>query len=143
MTTAVDSNVVIGLWNEDVKFNLESIQLLDAARERGKLVIAAPVYVEIRAVPNREEAWVERFLMRGGIDVDWELDEAIWRLAARASHAYGVRRRTVVPPPRRIAADFVIGAHAAVRGYPLLTLDRRTFRVSFPTLRFAGEARAS
>jgi predicted nucleic acid-binding protein len=138
--TAIDSNIVIGLWNEDKDFSLEAARALELASGRGELVICAPVYVEIRALPGRSEGRVDDFLRRGGIGVEWELEESIWREAARASHAYSLRRDTRAKPPRRIAADFVIGAHAALRGYSLLTLDRRTFRVSFPTLRFAPES---
>jgi predicted nucleic acid-binding protein len=35
---------------------------------------------------------------------------------------------------RRILADFLIGAHADVRGYRLLTLDERLYRAAFPSL---------
>jgi predicted nucleic acid-binding protein len=36
--------------------------------------------------------------------------------------------------PRRILADFLIGAHACERGYRLLTLDDRLYRAAFPDL---------
>jgi predicted nucleic acid-binding protein len=39
-----------------------------------------------------------------------------------------------VPGPRRILADFVIGAHALRRAYALLTLDDRLYRLAFPRL---------
>jgi predicted nucleic acid-binding protein len=132
--TAIDSNVLVSLWNEDEALNLEARDALELAAERGRLVIAAPVFVEIRAVPGRDEAGIDAFLSRTGILVDWKIDEQIWREAARANNEYVVRRRKNFKLPRRIAADFVIGAHAEVRGYPLLTFDRRTFRSSFPNL---------
>lgn len=132
--TAIDSNVLIGLWNPDDAFNHEAQRALDLAAERGQLVMAAPVFVELRAMPDRDEASIEAFLKRTGITVDWKLEERIWREAARANHEYVARRRKNFKLPRRIAADFVIGAHAAVRGYPLLTFDRRTFRSAFPNL---------
>jgi predicted nucleic acid-binding protein len=140
VTTAIDSNIVIGLWNEDANFNLEAERALELASGRGELVISAPVYVEIRALAGRSESKVGDFLQDAAIRVEWELEERIWREAARASHAYSLRRDSRAKPPRRIAADFVIGAHAAVRGYSFLTLDRRTFRVSFPALQFAPES---
>jgi predicted nucleic acid-binding protein len=97
-------------------------------------VIAAPVYVELRAVPGREESVVDSFLALTGVMVDWKIDERIWREAAKAKHEYVARRRKNFKLPRRIAADFVIGAHAMVRGHSLLTFDPRTFRSSFPSL---------
>jgi predicted nucleic acid-binding protein len=84
---------------------------------------------------------VEGFLDDIGAEVDWVVEEKIWREAAKASHEYGKRRGEKQSRlPRRIAGDFVIGGHAMVRGHTLLTLDRRTFRVSFPSLRFAPES---
>jgi predicted nucleic acid-binding protein len=36
--------------------------------------------------------------------------------------------------PRRILADFLIGAHALVKGYTLLTLDEGMYRAAYPRL---------
>lgn len=132
--TAIDSNVLIGLWNPDESLNHEAESALQTAMEQGPLVIAAPVYVELRAVPGRDEAVVDSFLARTGIGVDWRLEERIWREAARANNEYVARRRKNFKLSRRIAADFVIGAHATIRGYSLLTFDKRTFRSTFPDL---------
>ena len=141
MTTAIDSNVLIALWDQDDTLNGQAIRALKLAEERGDMVIAAPAYVEIRTPSDRDEAFVERFLLRTGISVDWRLEEEIWREAAKACHEYARRRADKQSKlPRRIAGDFVIGAHAMVRGHSLLTLDRRTFRISFPSLRFAPES---
>jgi predicted nucleic acid-binding protein len=142
VTTAVDSNVLVALWNTDDALNAEAARALEAVAVRGTLAIAAPVYVELRTVPDRDERAIDFFLNKTGIDVDWRLEEKIWREAAKASHEYGKRRRGERHSklPRRIAGDFVIGAHAMVRGYSLLTLDRRTFRIAFPTLQLARES---
>jgi predicted nucleic acid-binding protein len=141
LTTAIDSNILISLWDEEDALNLEAKHALTMAAQRGEMVIAAPVYVEIRTPADRDEELVERFLRRTGISVDWVVEEKIWREAAKASHEYGKRLGEKQSRlPRRIAGDFVIGAHAMIRGYSLLTLDRRTFRVSFPSLRFAPES---
>jgi predicted nucleic acid-binding protein len=135
--TAIDSNVLIGLWNPEDSLNREAQQALDAAAELGQLVIAAPVFVELRAMPGRDEGVIDAFLASTGVTIDWKMDERIWREAARANNEYVARRRKNFKLPRRIAADFVIGAHAAVRGYSLLTFDQRTFRSAFPNLTLA------
>jgi predicted nucleic acid-binding protein len=137
VTTALDSNVLIAFWNEDDELNLEASKALQGAAEAGELVISPPVYVEIRSIRDRDEAKIEYFLEKTEIHVDWQLEERIWREAAQASHEYVKRRKGAILSPRRITADFVIGAHAMVRDYPLLTLDKRTFRVAFPSLKMA------
>ena len=85
-------------------------------------------------MPGRDEIAIDAFLNRTGVAVDWKIEERIWREAARANNEYVARKRKNFKLPRRIAADFVIGAHASVRGYSLLTFDRRTFRSAFPNL---------
>lgn len=60
------------------------------------------------------------------------------RAAGRAFQAYALRRRSHGDSgPRRILADFVIGAHALDRDYDLLTMDDRLYRAAFPRLRIA------
>lgn len=135
MTTAVDTNVVIALWDQDSVLSLAAQTALDAAFHRGTLVAAAPVFAALIAAPGRSETFVSSFFDETGIGVDWELPEQVWRLAGRAFKAYAERRRKQPDQgARRILADFVIGAHAAVNGCRLLTLDDRLYRSSFPTL---------
>jgi predicted nucleic acid-binding protein len=99
------------------------------------ILVSAPVYAELAAAPGRETAAVDEFLHRTGIEVDWALDERTWRLAATAFGAYAGRRRLAGEAgPRRILADFVIGAHASRYASALLTLDRRIYRTAFPDL---------
>jgi predicted nucleic acid-binding protein len=136
--TAIDSNIVIALWSEDDALNGEAARALELASTRGTLAICAPVYVEVRAFPGRAEDKLDDFLFRTGIQVEWVLEERIWREAAKAGHAYCVRRENPRKLPRRVSADFVIGAHAMVRDYPLLTLDKRTFRAVYPSLKMAS-----
>jgi len=135
MTTAVDTNVVIALWDKDANLSLAAQNALDAAFSRGSLVAAAPVFSELIAAPGRSERFVGSFFEETGIGVDWELSEQIWRLAGRAFQAYSVRRRMQGDKgTRRILADFIIGAHAFTNGFRLLTLDERLYRAAFPSL---------
>jgi predicted nucleic acid-binding protein len=63
------------------------------------------------------------------------VDEETWRVAGRAYLGYTERRKSSGgESPRRILADFLIGAHALVRGYSLLTIDYRHYAAAFPTL---------
>ena len=135
MTTAVDTNVVVALWDKDPGLSLAAQNALETAFHRGNLVAAAPVFAELIAAPGRTESFVEAFFEETGIAIDWELGEQIWRSAARAFQAYAQRRRRQRDPgTRRILADFLIGAHALSNGCRLLTLDDRLYRASFPSL---------
>lgn len=138
MTTAIDTNVVVALWDRDPALSATSQLALEKAFHKGKLVISAPVHAELVAAPARTEAFIDRFLHETSITVEWNLDERIWRSAGRAFQAYAERRRKQRDAgTRRILADFLIGAHAYSRGYQLLTLDERLYRAAFPQLKIA------
>jgi predicted nucleic acid-binding protein len=135
MTTAIDTNVLVALWNQDDTLNTLARSALDTALARGRLVIAAPVFAELLAAPSRNEAFLDSFCKETGITVDWDLGEPIWRVAGRAFQTYAARRRSRHDPgPRRILVDFLVGAHALHKGYRLLTLDSRLYRAAFPRL---------
>lgn len=136
MTTAIDTNVIVALWHSDPTLSGAAETALEAAFRRGGLVVAAPVFAELVAAPGRSEAFVTSFLEENGILVKWDLDESIWRSAARAFQAYAERRRKQRDSgARRLLVDFLIGAHAQVNGLRLLTLDERHYRAAFPALK--------
>jgi predicted nucleic acid-binding protein len=135
MTTAIDSNVIVALWNEDEAQNLAAKKALGESQTQGRLVICAAVYAELMAAPERSETFVGHFCEEAGIVVEWELEEKVWREAGKAFQSYAARRRKQKGvEARRILADFVIGAHALVNGYKLLTLDASIYQASFPRL---------
>jgi hypothetical protein len=135
MTTAIDTNIISALWNEDDTLNRAATEALETALSRGKLVISGVVYAELLAAPGRTEAFLDRFCEEAGIAVEWTLSERILRMAGRAFQGYALRRKKQKgAEPRRILADFLIGAHALVNGYKLLTLDAGTYRAAFPRL---------
>ena len=135
MTTAVDTNVFVALWDPDPTLSSAAQALLGTALESGGLTVAAPVFAELLALPDRDEVFLDAFFQDTGIAIDWRLDEAVWRAAGRAFQAYAARRkRHRDSGPRRILADFVIGAHATEKAHRLLTLDDRFYRTAFPRL---------
>lgn len=136
MTTVVDTNVIVALWDREDSLNVTAQRALDTARSRGSLVIPAPVYSELMAFGGRTEEFLDTFFDQTSIRVDWDLAEGTWRLAGHSFQAYAARRRKQRElGPRRILADFVIGAYAAQHGYSLLTLDDGLYRAAFPELR--------
>ena len=68
MTTAIDTNVLVALWNEDDRLNPLARSALDAALEHGGLVISAPVFAELLAAPVAERS-VSGFVLRRNGDI--------------------------------------------------------------------------
>lgn len=133
--TAIDSNVLVALWNNVDALNAAARAALESALEKGSLVVAAPVFAELLASPVRDQAFVNAFFQGTGISVDWDLKESVWRAGGRAYRSYAILlRKHRDPGPRRILADFLIGAHALQNGFPLLTLDDPFYRANFPRL---------
>ena len=137
--TALDTNILIALWDADDSLNSIAQDALDRAFGRGKLVISGAVFAELLAFPGRTEAFLDKFLHETGITVDWSTDESTWREAGKAFQSYvKQRRKQKATRPRRVLADFIIGAHALQREYALLTLDDGLYRAAFPRLRIVN-----
>jgi predicted nucleic acid-binding protein len=136
VTTVIDSNVLIAMWNPDEAVNTAAEAAVDSAYTSGTLIVPAPVVAEVMAGSGRTEEFVDSFLRDTGIAVEWHVQEQIWRAAGRAFQGYAHRRRRDGGSyPRRILADFVIGAYAHENGYHLLTLDQSVYRAAFPKLK--------
>jgi predicted nucleic acid-binding protein len=135
-TVSLDTNVVIALLNEEQSLNESAQAAIDRSRKSGRLVVSGPVYAELLGLPAKTQHVLNVFFSAGGIELDWRFEETVWRAAGVAFQGY-VQRRVASTGllPRRILTDFLIGAHASVRGYTLLTLDRRIYEASFPGIR--------
>lgn len=125
----VDSSVILDLVTEDPEWLDWSSSMLAEHGESSALVINAVVYGEVSVGFDRVE------------DLDDALSPAYFRreaipfaaafLAGKCFLEYrrqGGAKRSPLP-------DFLIGAHAAVCGYTLLTRDARRYRTYFPKLR--------
>jgi predicted nucleic acid-binding protein len=74
VTTTIDTNVVIALWDKDPALSLAAQKALETASQRGNLVVAAAVFAELIAAPGRTESFVDSFLEETGIAVDWYIE---------------------------------------------------------------------
>ena len=101
--------------------------LADAGRE-GPLVIDHVVLAELHATGHPPAVVAARLAALGIGTV--ALNDAT---AIRAGHAHRAYRAND-GPRAAILADFLIGAHAAILGYALLTRDRGRFPSYFPEL---------
>jgi predicted nucleic acid-binding protein len=109
---------------------------LSTARAEGALVISAPVFVELSAIPTGDAQRIITLLDEMNVAVDLDLGEDVWRLAASSFAAYAVRRRrSGGGSPKRLPADFVIAAHAMLKADRLMTRDANRYHLDFPNLR--------
>lgn len=135
MTIALDTNVLSALWNDNDGLNRVAAKALEDKKQE-QMAICGVVYAELIGAPGRTEAFVDRFCEEAGIAVEWELKERVWRRAGVAFQEYAARRRKQnEAAPRRLLADFLIGAHALENGYKLLTLDEGLYKAAFPRLK--------
>ena len=135
MHTAIDSNVILAPWSIEPTAS-RMAALLRVTRALSPLTVAAPVWTELHAAPGATPELVNRFLDGTGIEVDFDLDERVWRRASEAFAAYAVRRHASAGgEPKRLLVDFLVGAHARERTDMLLTLDPQRYRQAFDDLR--------
>jgi predicted nucleic acid-binding protein len=123
----VDSNVILDILTLNPVWREWSDQALRQATNSGHVVINAVIFAEVSVRFSRIE------------DANAALDGALGRedipfeaafLAGKVFRAYrqrGGMRASLLP-------DFLIGAHAAVKGYDLLTRDVARYRTYFPRL---------
>ena len=126
--TLVDSSVLLDVLTEDPSWLPWSEEALADASDAGRIVINQIVYAEVSTsfdnIEDLDEVISADDFERESLPYDAGF------LAGKAFLAYrkrGGERRSPLP-------DFYIGAHAAVRGYRLLTRDAARYRTYFPTV---------
>jgi predicted nucleic acid-binding protein len=135
MRTALDTNVISPIWTRSPSASLMADQL-SAGRAEGALVICAPVFVELSAIPSLNVHLVRKALAEMAISIDFDLEEDVWMLAAESFAAYAIRRRrSGGGSPKRLLPDFVIASHALLKADRLMTRDASRYRLDFPNLR--------
>jgi predicted nucleic acid-binding protein len=136
MTISIDANVLAALWKNADPTSAAAAKILGRVHRHETLVVSGPVYSELMAGPLRTEDALDEFFSEAGIAIDWRIGEDVWREAGRAYREYARRRkRSGDKSPRRILADFIIGAHAVVCGHALLTWDEDHYAAAFPQLK--------
>lgn len=135
MRTALDTNILSIFWSDEPTALLIAGQLSNA-RAEGALVVCAPVFVELSAIPTGNAQRVEKLLREMNVAFDFELAEDVWRLAATSFAAYAARRRrSSGGSAKRLPADFIIASHALLQADRLMTRDANRYALDFPNLR--------
>jgi len=133
--TALDANVLIALWDTDPVISQSASLACQKIHENGPIGICGPAFSELMGQPGRSSTQIQRLLESAEIKIDWEFTEPDWLAAGHAYQGYVARRKSSGGGlSRRMLTDFLVGAHASVRGHSLLTLDRSIFRAAFPNL---------
>lgn len=126
--TLIDSNVLLDIATEDLRWFAWSSAALAAAAEDSVLVINPLIYAEVsigyQAIEQVEDALPTALFRREALPF-----EAAF-LAGKAFLDYRRRGGLRTSP----LPDFYIGAHAAVAGWRLLTRDATRFRTHYPTV---------
>lgn len=128
MPILIDSNVILDIFTQDKKWFSWSSETLAECAEHELLYINPIIYSEISVGFTRIEE-LEDALPSGYINRDDLPYEAAF-LAGKCFVKYrksGGKKHAPLP-------DFYIGAHAAVKGWSILTRDKGRYQTYFPTL---------
>jgi predicted nucleic acid-binding protein len=135
LRTAIDANIFSSIWSNEPTAK-HVIEQLMQARKEGALLLSPFAFAELHAHPNVTAGFIPPFMKATGVAVDFKLEESVWSEAGLRFAQYAARRReSTMDGPRRLIADFLIGAHALVQADRLLTLDPKVYRQDFPELR--------
>jgi predicted nucleic acid-binding protein len=127
--TAVDTNVLLDVFGADPKFAPGSSDALRDCLREGALVASDVVWAEAATV------FGDAGRFRGAMNkLHAAFSPMTEEAATRAAQAWR-RYRAGGGRRERIAADFLIGAHALVTADRLLTRDRGFYRQYFSGLR--------
>lgn len=122
----VDTNVLVDVLEDDPEWADWSIGQLRAQSKVYRLAINPIIYSELSLTFSTVEA-LDRAVEDLGLAMV-EIPRPALFLAGKAF----VRYRRQGGKKQNVLADFFIGAHAAVAGYPVLTRDTQRYAAYFP-----------
>ncbi len=126
--TILDSNVVLDVLFEESEWHGWSIRRLTTDLDNGGIVINPVVFAE--ASPRFEShAALFRELLQLGV----AFEQVPWEAAFAAGKAHAYYRRAG-GARERVLPDFLIGAHASVGRFRIMTRDPVRYRTYFPSL---------
>ena len=114
----VDTNVLLDVLGADPTFGESSRRVLESCAVSGALVINPVIFAEVAAFVTTLEELDE--LLPVAL---FRRDELPWEASFLAGRAFR-RYRQAKGSKNRMLADFLVGAHAAVSGFALITRDK-------------------
>lgn len=128
MATLIDANVLIDVAVRDPVWLKWSRSRLEQARKDGSVLINQIIYSEF-SIRYETIDEVDNVLPEN----EFRRESLPWEAAFAASKAFA-RYRRMGGLREKVLPDFLIGAHAAIRGYAILTRDPAGYRSYFPDL---------
>ena len=124
----VDTNVLIDVLEDDPRWADWSIRQLRAQAQVHELAINPVIYAELSLAFSRYER-LDAVIAGLGLILR-EVPRPALFLAGKAFARY----RSAGGSKTGVLPDFLIGAHAAVEAWPLLTRDAQRYRAYFPSV---------
>ena len=133
MRISLDTNILIGIFAGTPEGQSDDVSIQQWQSDGHHFLVCGVAYTELMAHPGMDRATLDITLRLGDVEVDFETPPDIYLTAADAYHAYAERRRRSgdKSSPRRVPADFLIGAHAQHRADGLMTRNPGDFK-DFP-----------
>ena len=131
----VDTNVLVDVLENDPEWADWSIAQLRAQSKISRLAINPIIYSEMSLTFSTVEA-LDQAIEDLGLTM-LELPRPALFLAGKAFIRYRRQHGT----KSNVLADFFIGAHAAVSGYPLLTRDTQRYTAYFSAVQLISPER--
>lgn len=127
---SLDTNILIGILSGTPEGHIDDASIRQGQDDGHDFLVCGVVYTELMAHPGMDRTTLDAALLSGGVEVDFETPPEVYLTAADANRAYAERRRRSgdKKEPRRVAADFLIGAHALCRADGLMTRNPGDFK---------------
>jgi len=122
----IDTNVLLDVLENDLKWAPWSQDQLDAAAATDSLAINPIIYSELSMAFARIEE-LDTVIEEASLNIEAIPKEALF-LAGKVFLVYRESQGT----KHNVLPDFFIGAHAAVMQWPILTRDVGRYRTYFP-----------
>ena len=132
---ALDTNVIFLTLNTAESNHAAAVALMGSQGLGATMMIAPLVYTELCASPRSQV--INDWLKESQISVEWQMPPEVWQRAGQAYREYADLRQNR-QLPRRIAADFLIAAHAEYHQASIMTFDDTVYAAVFPAVERIG-----